>query len=385
MSSALQLRELGPDDVAPAGALGALAFGDDPARPAEPPPAGSRSFGVLDGDRMVALATLRPYGQWWGGRAVPMGGIAGVAVHPDARGQGAVGRLGRELIGQMRQAGHAVSVLFPTAPGIYRSLGWELVGGLERCRLPTAVLGGPAVPGVRLRTAGPADEPVLARLWQAHAAGTDGALTRDGPSWPRGLQPLLEHQVVTLAEQDGVPTGYLVYDRGRGYGEGSELSVHELVASTPATAQALVRALGSWDSVAPTLKWRGPTDDLALLLRGLAPVPVSHQPWMLRVVDAPAAFAARGYPAGTTVDAAFTLIDPDVPEHEGPWRLQVAGGRARLEPGATGSPRLDVGGLALLFAGVARSARLVRTGLLEQPVPELDALAGPVPQLLDYF
>lgn len=386
MSQDGQLRELTPADREQSWRLGVLAFGGDPAAPVPPAPAGSRSWGLFEGDRLVARAAVRSYTQWWGGRRVPMGGLAGVAVHPDARGSGASRRLVLAALAHLRADGQPVSVLFPTAPGLYRSLGWELVGAIEETVVPLGPLRAAGDPGrTRVRTAGPDDAAALGRLWQAHGEATDGLLTRDGPSFPAGPAAPQSRDLVALAEDDGVATGYLAYDRGREYGPLAQLAVGELVTRTPAATAALARSLGSWDTVATTALWRGPVDDLALLLPQTVAPPVRTWPWMLRVADAPGAVAARGWPAGVRTEAAFTLVDPQVPEHEGAWRLAVDGGRGTLERARPGSPRLHVRGLARVFAGSGASAALVRAGLLDAPVPGLDALTGTAPTLLDYF
>ncbi|MHB8184800.1 MAG: GNAT family N-acetyltransferase [Dermatophilaceae bacterium] len=41
-----------------------------------------RAIGVFDGERLLAHAKVRSYQQFWGGRSMPMGGIAGVVVTP---------------------------------------------------------------------------------------------------------------------------------------------------------------------------------------------------------------------------------------------------------------------------------------------------------------
>ena len=381
-----QLRALTPDDRPQAVALGALAFGGDPAAPVTSAPPGARSWGVVDGDALLAKATLRSYTQWWGGRRVPMAGVASVAVHPDARGRGSARRLLTELVHQTRAAGEPVSVLFPTAPGIYRSLGWETVRALEHTRLPVAQLAGAGDPrAVALRSAGPEDLPALTRLWHEAGAASDGLLTRDGPSFPHGLQDVLSASVVPLAEDADGPAGYLAYDRGRGYGPDAELRTRELVARTPAAAAALLRSLASWDSVVGSVLWRGSLLEVGLLVRGALPPPETSQPWMLRVTDAPAAVAARGYPASVRTSAVFRLVDPLVPEHEGSWELVVEDGHGRLERTSRGGPLLQVRGLALLWTGAADTALLQRAGLLDGPAPGLDALARARPRAPDYF
>jgi predicted acetyltransferase len=347
---------------------------------------GQTVVGVDGPGGLIGSARLRSYEQWWGGRRVRMGGLAGVAVHPHARGQGAVRSMVAELLALMRDGQQPVSVLFPTAPGIYRPLGWEVVGSLDDTVVPTGAFRRVAAAGdVPIRTAGPADVPAVAGLYDAYARSTDGLLTRDGMEFPKGAVGVLEHDVVALAEQDGRPAGYLTYARGSGY-RASELRAWELVAQTPQARAALLGSLGTWDAVSATVRWRGPTDELALALSGSLPPPASVQPWMLRIVDAPAAVAARGFRGGDA-EVSFALVDPQVPAHARGWRLVVRAGDGRLEPVEdTDLPQLHVRGLALLWSGAAGSEAVVRAGLLDRPLPALDrAFAGQPARILDYF
>lgn len=368
-------------------ALGVLAFGGDPAAPARPEPAGARTYGAFDGDRLVATAGVRAYTQWWGGRRVPVGGLAGVAVHPDARGRGTAAALVRDVLARLGAAGQVLSVLFPTAPGIYRGLGWEVVGTRDQTLLPTAALRQVRSPaGTAVRTASHGDAGRVQALWRAVGAAGNGQLTRDGPSFPRGADEVLSRDVlVLLAERDGEPLGYLGYSRGRGYGPDSVLTARELVSTEPAATAALLASLGSWDAVAPRVRWHGPVDELDLLLPQPVPPPDVRQPWMLRVVDAPGAIAARGFPVGCRQRLDFTLVDPERPEHAGPWRLTVEDGQGTLGRVAPGPPRLHVRGLSLLYAAAAGPALLRRTGLLDGEIPGLEVFAGPRPVLLDTF
>ncbi len=207
--------------------------------------------------------------------------------------------------------------------------------------------------------------------------------------FPKGPQDVLRRDVVALAESaSGAPMGYVSYDRGRGYGPESSLRVWELVSRSGEAGAALLRSLASWDAVAQTVLWRGPTEELALSLGGPVPPPERVQPWMLRIVDAVAAVEARGFAPAASVDVSFALVDPDLARHDGAWRLVVTDGRGRLEriDRRTDLPLLHVRGLALLYAGAADTGLLLRVGLLDRPLPTLDAaFAGPRPRLLDDF
>lgn len=371
----MRLQELTADDDQARWALGRLAFGGDPSAQPEPPYPGLH-VGAFDGTgRLVARASARPYTQWWCGQQVPMCGIAGVVVHPDARGQGLVGRMLGWLV---ERAAEPVSVLYPTAAGIYRRLGWEVVGTLDDTSVALSALPQQVPDGVVLRSAVPADLPALADLYAERGAAGSGLLTRTGPSFPKGPTGLREVDVATVALEGGQPVGYTVYDRGRGCGPGSALRVWEAVAGTPSGLRGLLAGLASWGSVVETVRWRGRTDDLALALGGNVPPGTEAQPWMLRVLDPVAAVSARGFGGGTAT-ASFAV------EERG-YRLEVDGGRGTLtETDPAGLPRLSDQGLALLFAGVAQG-RLLRAGLIDRPAPQLEeAFAGPRPEILDYF
>jgi predicted acetyltransferase len=293
----------------------------------------------------------------------------------------------RHLVEVMRAESQPISVLFPTGVGVYRPAGWEVVGTLDDTRIPTRDLQpGGSPEGVAVRTAGPADVPAVRDLYVG--LGVNGLLTREGPEFPQGAEAVLEHDVVALAEDATGAVGYASYNRGTGYREGSELRIWELVHRTGPAGAALLRSLASWSTVASTVLWRGPTAELARQVAGPVPPPTRRQPWMLRITDAPAAIAARGFPGEVTTDATFALHDPHVAEHSVGWRLRVTGGSGSLERvgDVDGLPTMHVRGLALLYAGVADVAALVRVGLLDRPVAGLDpAFAGQEPRILDYF
>ncbi len=92
---------------------------------------------------------------------------------------------------------------------------------------------------------------------------------------------------------------------------------------------------------------------------------------MLRLIDAPAAIAARGYPPAVSLSVPLDIADRDLPANAGRWTLQVTGGTGRLQRsdsrqpaadgfldgnGVAGSAssvlRLGPRGLAAMFAGV---------------------------------
>lgn len=368
------LREATDADWPQRRVLGGLAFGyTAPEEPPQDTPA--VRVGAFDGDRLLGVATGRPYTQWWHGRPVGMCGVAGVAVHPDARGQGLV----RQLVAAvLEQTDAPLSVLFPTAPGIYRGLGWEVVGTLDETLVPLSLL---PTRGLALtRSARPEDLPRLHALYAERGRTGSGLLTREGPSFPDGPARLLDADpatgVVTVAEEDGEVTGWISYRRGSGYRHGGPLEVSDSVTSTAAGLCSLLAGLASWSAVVDAVRWRGSTADLALVCGRALPPPQVAQPWMLRVLDVPAALSARGW--GTDGTAAFAVAGRG-------WSVAVEAGSASVDQvAADGLPVLSERGLALLYAG-SSPGRLLRAGLLDRPAPELALFAGPAPEIADYF
>jgi predicted acetyltransferase len=111
---------------------------------------------------------------------------------------------------------------------------------------------------------------------------------------------------------------------------------------------------------------------------------------MLRLVDAPAAIAARGWPADVRAAVALDVDDEACSWNAGRWRLVVEDGAGRLERGGDGAVRLGVGALASLYTGWATTIALARTGLLDggsaADRAALDRVfAGPVPWMMDEF
>jgi predicted acetyltransferase len=114
---------------------------------------------------------------------------------------------------------------------------------------------------------------------------------------------------------------------------------------------------------------------------------------MLRVVDAPAAIAARGFPAATSLTVPLRIADETRRANSGRWRLTVAGGAGTLDPlgsDASEVPAVTLGarGLAALYAGTPlvtlRQAGLAADGTAADDAA-LDAAFAATPYMLDAF
>jgi predicted acetyltransferase len=389
------LRRLTLEDGPESFKLSSLAFGYhaepmpenfNPARP------GMISHGAFDSaGRLVGKAVDREQGQWFGGRVVPTSGVAGVAVVPDKRRKGVARLVLSRLLQEARDRGAAISTLFPTTPFPYRRLGWEEVGSLTYHALPASALAGVRPdPRVELRPATLGDFSAISALYREVAAASTGLMERSGPLFVSGDDMIDHFDGVTIAVQDGAVVGYASWNRGPGYDSSGKLTVYDLIGSTDAATATLLSMIGGWASVAPNIVLRLSDQDPAFLHFAASGARVeSRNTWMVRMVDAQAAVAARGWPPHLSGRVELDLADHVCPWNEGRFVLEVSGGEAKLSPGGDGTVRLEARGVALWYAGAATPANLRRAGLLSGPVRHdaflQAATAGPVPSLLDYF
>ena len=78
--------------------------------------------------------------------------------------------------------------------------------------------------------------------------------------------------------------------------------------------------------------------DAQITAAGVTPAPqaddatvIRRSMWMLRVVDLPAAIAARGFPAVVSVSVPLRVSDQVCPRNAGSWQLTVTSGTVACE------------------------------------------------------
>ncbi|GAA2191701.1 GNAT family N-acetyltransferase [Micromonospora lupini] len=397
MPAPVHVRELTLADLDAAWELGRFAFGSTAERPASTSVAvpGMTRYGAFDdAGRLVGKAVDLHHDQWWSGRAVPAADVGGVAVAPEARGRGVARALLTALLRGARERGAAVSALYPTVAAPYRSCGWETAGVLRTVDLATAALPRHR-PSAHLtvRAGTPADLPAVTALYERVARHRNGMLTRRGELFDHfAADGGLPGDGLTVVEADGDLVGYATWQRGRGYGADSVLTVDEALAVTAEAARELVGVLASWASVAPTLRLCPLDGDAVSTVLPLESARDHERDlWMHRPVDVARAVEARGWPAHTRGVVDFALTDALAEWNTGTWRLTVADGAAELTRiDAAADLRLDVRGFALLYAGAAYARSVAQAGLLHHSAgvdpAALDLLgAGGPAQLLNYF
>jgi hypothetical protein len=308
---------------------------------------------------------------------------------------------------------------------LYRSLGWELAGGRSEATVPARSLhsllppdpdarsappvppapGVPPAPAVPLdiRRAGPADaEAINEIIGRTHEAARDcGPITWDAIPTEHWLA---REDVYAYLTDDG----FAAYSWDAG---GHALFVERVQGVSAETVRALWSVIASHSSVARTVRTQIAPADPLWWLTGERDVTVTkREMWMLRVIDAPAAIEARGFPPGVSVTVPLVITDHSRPANSGHWELTVSEGEGILIPNGPGilgtspgfapqtgrpgeaAPRatlaLGARGLAALYAGTpVTSLRLA--GLASGGTPEadasLDAAFATTPYMLDNF
>jgi predicted acetyltransferase len=355
--------------------------------------AGTENLRVArDGDRPVACLIVIPMGQWFGGRSVPMVGIAGVATAPERRGSGASKALMRATVEELARAGTPLSALYPATRTLYRSVGYEPAGSRFEyvVSLPSITTRDHTLPMFPI---GEVDEAEITALYRASAARYDGNLDRGPYVWSRVRAFRNERVQGWAIGEKGRLEGYVfLYQKLPSPTDSRfELRVTDFVALTPAAVRRLLTFFADHKSLAKQVAWHGGAGDP--LVQALpevsytASMPMTH--WMLRITDASAALSARGYLEAVRTEVELDVVDPLLPEKGGRLVLSVVGGTGEVRRGGSGTLRIDVRGLAALYTGHASPATLVSLGLLEGSPEHLArlalAFAGPSPWMRDFF
>lgn len=356
-------------------------------------------LGAFAGRAPVGAAILQDMRQYWLGRPVGCAGVSAVKVAPEYRGRGIGRRLMTELLDLIADRGYPLSVLYPATIPIYRSLGWELAGAKYRFTVPARSLlalcepdeeargGGAGDRDVAIRRAGPADAAmVIGVIGESHRAARDsGPVTWDeGPA----AEWLGHADRYTYLAGEAADDGFAAYrwaDR--------DLWVEHMHARTPQALRALWSVIASHSSTAGNVTGvTAPADPFWWLTRERDATVSRRSMWMLRVVDLPAAIAARGFPAAVALSVRLEIRDGARPGNAGGWQLTVTDGTGILTRNESMSSPVPLAlgprGVAALYAGTPlatlRLAGLASGGNQEADAA-LDAAFAANPYMLDEF
>jgi predicted acetyltransferase len=351
--------------------------------------AGPENFRVVRRDgRVVGGLLIIFMGQWFGGRAIPMGGIAAVGVPPEQRGSGIARTLMARTLLELREQEIPLSTLYASTQHLYRGVGYEQAGTF--CLYAMAAS---AFPGgdrsLRVEPVDASKHEIFHAMYREWATPMNGMLARNRTIWERAVRPD-ESPVFgyRIGEPDS-PVGYLIYSQ-QSRDQGHDMKVRDWAALTPAAHARLQTLLADHRSVVNDIVWKGPPVDPLLC----APEEQRYkhracERWMVRIVDVQAALGQRGYPEGVEARLDLEITDDLVPGNSGRFILDVSGGRGTVRAGGGGDLRCGVRGLAPLYSSMLVPQELARIGWIEGDASALATaariFAGPQPWMSDGF
>ncbi len=333
-----------------------------------------------------ACLILIPMGQFFGGRSVPMTGVAGVAVAPESRGSGIATHMMAESLREMRASGAAISTLFPATQPVYRKVGYEQAGALWTFSVDPSRLRGAREPQLQMQPLSTTDRPRLEAGYTAFARTRDGFLDRADYIWDRVFAPRGQAaQGWAIADGDQIEGCVFTMRQPADSFTKRVLPLADVWTNTPRAARRALAFLADHASVVREVTFHGPNPHplLMVMQEQVASVRVKDF-WMLRIVDVIRALECRGYPPDTRSAVTLEVQDDLLPENSGVFRLSVDEGAGRVER-ASSNPssardayvRMDVRDLASMYCGfMTPFALATTTGRVQGDERGLASLAG---------
>ncbi len=316
------------------------------------------------------------------GGVLPAAHVTQVSVAPTARRQGVLTRFMRQQFDDARAAGEPIAVLWASEGRIYQRFGYALgaarlalnVESNEVTQTTTTPVAG------RLREGSPAAlRDALVKLYDEAFVSRPGWSERAERHWDYRLADLKDWRHggtelrAVVHEDDDAVDGYVLWrgqSRWTDTGVAGEVRVVEQVATTPAAYAALWRFLLTMDLTRTVNVWSCAPDE-PLLYAVNEPRRLDarlRDALWLRVLDVPAALAARRY--ATDVDLVIEVTDDMVPANAGRWRLRGFATDATCIS-TVDEPDLscDVRALGATYLGGAGFATLAATGQMAEHRP----------------
>jgi predicted acetyltransferase len=333
----------------------------------------------LDGE-IAATLVLYPLTAFVCGEPRPLIGVGSVAVSPEHRRRGVAEASMRAALREMRQKGHALSLLYPFRVSFYRKFGYGVIESVHLFSTPAANF--PASDEARrVRRLRIPDRAPVQALYDRVAPRTNFALARKPEWWDQRLWNYPGEWVVYEGKRRGQIEGYLNYEVAAPSGPFRLVAtVMEVVADTPEAQRGLLGFLASLSDQVAEVHLAVPPDGVLLsMLRSsqvIAPradlgayseAASLHTGAMLRLVDVKAALELRPPGANGRGEIHLEVEDELLTQNARSYGLSVKEGRFQVnpEPGRR-APRLrcTVEVLAQLYGGALSPLAAARAGMI---------------------
>jgi predicted acetyltransferase len=360
--------------------------------------------------RLIGACQLLWLRQWIAGVAMPVMGLASVAIAPTHRRRGLAGRMLTAGFDHARERGDVGSALYPFRASFYEQLGYGLAGEAHQYQLAPGLLPDDKVERMRVRLVDAPEDMAAMRAVYAQAAQRlqSGQLDRTVRSW-RNSWGSEDQAAVVYWGESGEAEGYaIVRYRADLPIDKRFLEVEERVWLTLGAQRGLYAWMSSLGDQWREIVYRAHPEEGSATASasrafrcsatrggasGSPPLPSCRGP-MFRVLDVPEALGMRSLHGDEEMTLRLEVNDGQVAENRGPWRVRMEGGRMDVEPfrggavDATFSLPMDT--LSRIFIGALAPWQALAGGLASidshDCVKTLDHAFGvPKPWMFDRF
>ncbi|WP_176707706.1 enhanced intracellular survival protein Eis [Bacillus sp. FJAT-26390] len=322
-----------------------------------------------------------------GGKAFPMGGVAGVATWPEYRRQGLVSKLLVLSLKDMKDKGQLISMLSPFAFGFYRKFGWEIYTEHKAYTIKTELLPARiAYEGQMERFSG--DYNRLSEVYEAYASKYNGTLKRTELWWKGRISKRKPGQIALYHDKSGAPKGYVIYEV-----KNKRLTVHEFIYLNEESRAALWSFIAQHDSMINEVTITVPSDDMLPYLLNNPRIQQEVIPYfMARIVDAEGFVSRYDFETAASQDAIpIEITDEHAPWNKGYYLLEIdQSGTANLRriednQRIDGAIKVDIGTFTSLLLGYLKPLQLSELGRIEGDIAWIKRLHDRIPERITYL
>jgi len=348
-----------------------------------------RSLVAQRGDEVVGTAGIYTRRLSVPGATVPAAHVTLISVAPTARRQGVLTRFINRQFADMQAAGEPIAVLWASEGRIYQRFGYGLSARKLNLTVDTREtrLLAPSADEGRIRQGKPADlRETLVKVYDQAYASRPGWSERASRHWdnrladPKVVRRDASALRAVVHEGAGGVDGYALWRVANKWDDGGpagEVRVGELIANSTEAYLGLWRFLLSVDLTRTTTAWSCALDEPLMFLvnepRKLGGR-LGDALW-LRIIDVPAALAARRY--ASPVDVVIEVTDDLIPGNAGRWRLTGSAEQATCVASTDAADlACDIRSLGAAYLGDAVLPALAAGGLVRELRPGALAAAS---------
>lgn len=309
-------------------------------------------------DKVVGAFTAIDFRSVFWSSELRCAGVCAVAVNPEVRKSGVGSGLMRQGLRLMKEQGFSLATLYAFRETYYRKFGYEVVGRRMRLKVPEHRM--PHV-GSQLEVrqlVGDAWREIVP-CYNAFARRYNGCNIRRDEQWWRVLGG--DTPLAVFAAGDPVQSYVLVRLDG---GFWKEHEIKEVVASSGEGYRAILSFLSGIGINKTHLSWLEPGDSPFLASYHDQGVEATvERPLMARILDVRGALALLEPVGAGAINLA--VQDEDLPENQGPWRIEFKDGKVQVEPAAKADITCDVRSLTQMLVGDPSFEELHAQGRIE--------------------